>query len=548
MRGGVGGWGAGGGARAGGEAEGVYADVEMEGGGGFTIRLETEKAERAVAAFVGLATGEAGWLDWDGRAMSGRPYYDGRLMHRVVPGVAVQGGAVEGPEVAWTYENNGKQLGWKFQESFVTTNPPGVTTNAFEPLEVPQPLAAAAEAMLEWQGRTWRTVASNQTRELVTMVCETGRRGTWTTNRTVLKDEWVANGRMEEVTKPYTLANVAWTVANTNKAAEVCTNRMTLYIQYTNRLAVPRATEGTNFLSAGFAMPDCATNGLKHVRGAVSMARSLPNTDGAQFFVCVTNAPGWDGQYTVFGTVTAGMESVDAMANAAVDTNANNRPLADLRIESVRIRRVGAAAEAWDWRGKGVPEAGGLALRLERGEDGSVAAAGEVPERCEVTGGTAEGLEEGAWLRVREGYFPTGGTWRAEGTTGAQGFFAVSAVQYAEEASAVPETVWGRTLWLEWDDSERVDELTFPAHYAGAGRFVHFEGTNAVFAGSVFSYTTAWAPARNSAGLAFEDNEFARKVELRWEAGGTSQTFWGTFRRQTGGGTGVVTGRFRFAE
>lgn len=534
---------------AAGEAEGVYADVAMEGGGGFTVRLETEKAARAAAAFVGLATGEAGWLDWDGRAVSGRPYYDGRLMHRVVPGAAVQGGAVEGPQVAWEYANNGEEtLLWRGNASFVGTNLPGVTTNAVDMPEFSQPLAAAKEAALEWQGRTWRTVATNQTREFARMLLLTGRGGTWTTNRMTLKDEWVSNGRLEEVVRPYSLGEVSWTVTNTDRTAQICTNVLQLSVWYTNRLAVPRATGGTNFLSAGFTMPDCATNGLKHVRGAVSMARSLPNTDGAQFFVCTTDVPGWDGQYTVFGTVTEGMETVDAMAAAAVDTNANNRPLEDLRIGSVRIRRVGAAAEAWDWRTNGVPEVGGLALRVERGENGAVMASGAVPERCEVTGGTAGALAEGAWLRVREGYFPTGGTWRAEGTAGTQGFFTASAVQYAEEASAVPETVWGRTLRLEWTLPDRVDVLTFPAYFGGRGRFVRLDGTNVVFEGNVFQYTTEWSPARHSAGLVFEDNEFARRLELRWEAGGTNRTFLGTFRQQVTGQEGRVTGRFRFVE
>lgn len=535
-----------------GEVEGIYADVEMEGGGGFTIRLETEKAERAAAAFVGLATGEVGWLDWNGRAMSGRPYYDGRLMHRVVPGVAVQGGAVEGPEVAYDRENNGKMLGWTFSDSFVTTNAPGVTTNEFDPLEVPQPLAAAVEASVEWQGRTWRTVASNHTREVVTLVWQTGRGGTWTTNRATLRDEWVANGRLEEVVRPYTLDNIAWTVANTNGKAEVCTNQWWLYIRFTNQLARPQATGGTNFLSAGFAMPDCATNGLKHVRGAVSMARTLPNTDGAQFFVCAADAPGWDGQYTVFGTVTAGMESVDAMAGTETSSDGNNRPLEDLRIKSVRIRRVGAAAEAWDWRGKGVPEVGGLALRVEKGEDGEMAAVGDIPERCEVTGGTAAGLEEGAWLRVREGYFPTGVTWRAaaEGA-GTQGFFAVSAVQYAEDASAVPETVWGRRLWLEWNSPAATEVVQFPAHNSEQGWFARQSGTNVV-SGSVLDRRTSWVPARHSAGLVFytlaQGQLLTRELQLKWEAGeGTNQTFVGVFTPY-GGTPGTVTGRFWFEE
>jgi peptidylprolyl isomerase len=51
-----------------------------------------------------------------------------------------------------------------------------------------------------------------------------------------------------------------------------------------------------------------------HVRGVCSMARSTnPNSANSQFFICLDNAKFLDGQYTVWGEVTSGMEHVDAL-------------------------------------------------------------------------------------------------------------------------------------------------------------------------------------------------------------------------------------------
>jgi len=49
-----------------------------------------------------------------------------------------------------------------------------------------------------------------------------------------------------------------------------------------------------------------------HVRGAVSMARtSDPNSARSQFFIVLKDSNFLDGQYTVWGKVTKGMECVD---------------------------------------------------------------------------------------------------------------------------------------------------------------------------------------------------------------------------------------------
>ena len=50
----------------------------------------------------------------------------------------------------------------------------------------------------------------------------------------------------------------------------------------------------------------------KHVRGTCSMARAAhPDSADSQFFICFTESPWLDGQYTVWGEVTDGMEVVD---------------------------------------------------------------------------------------------------------------------------------------------------------------------------------------------------------------------------------------------
>lgn len=53
----------------------------------------------------------------------------------------------------------------------------------------------------------------------------------------------------------------------------------------------------------------------KHMRGTCSMARSMdPNSANSQFYICFTEAPWLDGQYSVWGQVTDGMDNVDNFA------------------------------------------------------------------------------------------------------------------------------------------------------------------------------------------------------------------------------------------
>ena len=77
-------------------------------------------------------------------------------------------------------------------------------------------------------------------------------------------------------------------------------------------------------------------NGLSHVRGVVSMARSQ-NYDSAssQFFIMHADGKFLDGQYAAFGKVVEGMEVVDAIA--AVPTDFSDRPRKVQRMKKVTL-------------------------------------------------------------------------------------------------------------------------------------------------------------------------------------------------------------------
>jgi cyclophilin family peptidyl-prolyl cis-trans isomerase len=94
--------------------------------------------------------------------------------------------------------------------------------------------------------------------------------------------------------------------------------------------------EGTGTGGPGYTFED-EINQHRIVRGALAMANAGPNTNGSQFFVVTAEAASWlDGKHTVFGRVTEGMETVDAIEG--VETGARDEPLEPVVIERVELR------------------------------------------------------------------------------------------------------------------------------------------------------------------------------------------------------------------
>lgn len=60
--------------------------------GPIVVKLEEQRAPNTVKNFVGLATGTMEWTDPRTGQKVRRPFYDGVIFHRVIPGFMIQGG------------------------------------------------------------------------------------------------------------------------------------------------------------------------------------------------------------------------------------------------------------------------------------------------------------------------------------------------------------------------------------------------------------------------------------------------------------------------
>ncbi|MDD1012868.1 peptidylprolyl isomerase [Pseudomonas rubra] len=83
-----------------------------------------------------------------------------------------------------------------------------------------------------------------------------------------------------------------------------------------------------------------ASNGLKNVRGTLSMARtSNPNSATSQFFINVADNdflnPGRDAGYAVFAKVVKGMDVVDQIVNSRTTTK---KGMGDVPVDPVFIK------------------------------------------------------------------------------------------------------------------------------------------------------------------------------------------------------------------
>lgn len=96
---------------------------------------------------------------------------------------------------------------------------------------------------------------------------------------------------------------------------------------------------GTGRGGPGYTLP--AEIGLPHKRGSIAMARlgdevnPKKDSSGSQFYIAHKDIPFLDGEYTVFGQVTKGLEVVDKIAEAP--TGDGDMPVNPVKIESITI-------------------------------------------------------------------------------------------------------------------------------------------------------------------------------------------------------------------
>lgn len=100
---------------------------------------------------------------------------------------------------------------------------------------------------------------------------------------------------------------------------------------------------GTGRGGPGYRFADELPPALPYEPGIVAMANAGPNTNGSQFFICTgDNCKHLNRQpnYTVFGRVSAGIDTVTAIAKTPVGPSPMgeaSQPLKDVRIQTVEI-------------------------------------------------------------------------------------------------------------------------------------------------------------------------------------------------------------------
>lgn len=77
----------------------------------------------------------------------------------------------------------------------------------------------------------------------------------------------------------------------------------------------------------------------EYTRGTIAMANAGPNTNGSQFFIMHKDYP-LPKNYTIFGKVVSGIETVDKIAEAPVEDSGmgeQSKPVTPVKITSVEI-------------------------------------------------------------------------------------------------------------------------------------------------------------------------------------------------------------------
>ena len=94
----------------------------------------------------------------------------------------------------------------------------------------------------------------------------------------------------------------------------------------------------SSYGTGGLGVLNAEISSERATRGAVAavIQPGKPDSGGAQFFVCVTDQPALDGNYTIFGRVSEGIDVVTKISEA--ETTPDGKTVPRLEITSVTIR------------------------------------------------------------------------------------------------------------------------------------------------------------------------------------------------------------------
>jgi cyclophilin family peptidyl-prolyl cis-trans isomerase len=92
---------------------------------------------------------------------------------------------------------------------------------------------------------------------------------------------------------------------------------------------------GTGSGGPGYTITDEFDPNTSNIQKTLAMANAGPNTGGSQFFINLVNNTYLNPNHPVFGIVTTNFSVVQSIGAVAV--NASDRPLTDVKMDSVRV-------------------------------------------------------------------------------------------------------------------------------------------------------------------------------------------------------------------
>jgi len=163
---------------------------------------------------------------------------------------------------------------------------------------------------------------------------------------------------------------------------------------------------GTGTGGPGYQIEDELPENLDYTRGMLAMANAGPNTNGSQFFIVLADLRGQlPKNYTIFGTVTEGMEVVDEIAAVPVEPSQSGEPSSpteDVILEQVTIEETAPPPVRIDIGATVVVVEGGTTLRSAPGGEGGVLVA-ELEAGTELVPlADPEELDDATWRLERD--------------------------------------------------------------------------------------------------------------------------------------------------
>ncbi len=189
----------------------------------------------------------------------------------------------------------------------------------------------------------------------------------------------------------------------------------------------------------------------------LAMANAGPDSNGSQFFVTVAPYTYGNSNYVILGRVVSGTNVVAAINHVATD--ANDKPLTNVVIQHVSIRREGAAAQAFDINAHGLAVVTNIPVELQQGNQSLSLVFSNRP------------YADNRWFSTTNFSQWTGNSLGIElatpGTNSLQlpldspeKFFRFAQVQYPSSTFA-PKRLYGKTLVLYYSQGRGTHTLNF---------------------------------------------------------------------------------------